>query len=193
MILENIIKPALPIFFSAAGGIIRGGDAMEAFSFMNDLQAYQIIIFLVGLICLIIEMFMPNFGVVGGIGLVLLVVGILITAKTPLEAVIMFIILLAIVGIVLYVVLRSAAKGRLSKTLILNDSLNKEAGFIGTEDLEGFVGREGIASTVLRPSGTAIFDGLKLDVVSEGEFIPKGSKVKIVQVSGRRIAVKVIQ
>ena len=166
---------------------------MEAFSFMNDLQAYQIIIFLVGLICLIIEMFMPNFGVVGGIGLVLLVVGILITAKTPLEAVIMFIILLAIVGIVLYVVLRSAAKGRLSKTLILNDSLNKEAGFIGTEDLEGFVGREGIASTVLRPSGTAIFDGLKLDVVSEGEFIPKGSKVKIVQVSGRRIAVKVIQ
>lgn len=166
---------------------------MEAFSFMNDLQVYQIIIFLVGLICLIIEMFMPNFGIVGGIGLVLLAVGILITAKTPLEAVIMFIMLLTLVGVVLLVVLRSAAKGRLSKTLILNDSLNKEAGFIGTEDLESFVGREGIASTVLRPSGTAIFDGLKLDVVSEGEFIPKGSRVRIVQVSGRRVAVKVIQ
>ena len=192
MILENIIKPALPIFFSAAGGIIRGGDAMEAFSFMNDLQAYQIIIFLVGLICLIIEMFMPNFGVVGGIGLVLLVVGILITAKTPLEAVIMFVMLLAIVGAVLSVVLHSATKGRLSKTLILNESLNKEAGFIGTEDLEYFVGREGIAGTVLRPSGTAIFDGLKLDVVSESEFIPKGSRVKIIQVSGRRIVVKAI-
>lgn len=166
---------------------------MEAFSFFNDLQVYQIIIFLVGLLCLIIEMFMPNFGVVGGIGLVLLVVGILITARTPLEAVIMFIMLLAIVGVVLSVVLHSATKGRLSKTLILKESLNKEAGFIGTEDLEYFVGREGIASTVLRPSGTAIFDGLKLDVVSEGEFIPKGSKVKIVQVSGRRIAVKIIE
>ncbi len=166
---------------------------MEAFSFLNELQVYQIIIFLVGLICLIIEMFMPNFGVFGGIGLVLLVVGILITATTPLEAVIMFIMLLAIVGVVLSVVLHSATKGRLSKTLILKESLNKEAGFIGTEDLEYFVGREGVASTVLRPSGTAIFDGLKLDVVSEGEFIPKGSKVKIVQVSGRRIAVKVIQ
>jgi len=161
---------------------------------MNDLQVYQIILFLVGLICLIIEMFMPNFGVVGGIGLVLLVVGILITAKTPLEAVIMFIILLVIVAVVLAVVLRSASKGRLSRKLILKDSLNKEAGFIGTEDLEHFIGREGIATTVLRPSGTtAIFDGLKLDVVSEGEFIPKGAKVKIIQVTGRRIAVKAIQ
>lgn len=166
---------------------------MEAFSFMSDLQVYQIVIFLVGLICLIIEMFTPNFGVVGGIGLVLLTAGILVTAKTPLEAVIMFIMLLAIVGVMLSVVLHSATKGRLSKTLILKESLNKEAGFIGTEDLEYFIGREGITSTVLRPSGTAIFDGLKLDVVSEGEFIPKGSKVKIVQVSGRRIAVKVIQ
>lgn len=179
-------------FHSAANGKLRGGDIMEVFGFMNDLQAYQIIIFLVGLICLIIEMFMPNFGVVGGIGLVLLVVGILITAKTPLEAVIMFVMLLAIVGAVLSVVLHSATKGRLSKTLILNESLNKEAGFIGTEDLEYFVGREGIAGTVLRPSGTAIFDGLKLDVVSESEFIPKGSRVKIIQVSGRRIVVKAI-
>lgn len=166
---------------------------MEAFSFLNDLQVYQIIIFLVGLICLIIEMFVPNFGIFGGIGLVLLVVGILITASTPFEAVIMFIMLLAIVGVVLSVVLHSATKGRLSKTLILKESLNKEAGFIGTDDLEYFVGREGITSTILRPAGTAIFDGLRLDVVSEGEFIPKGSKVKIVQVSGRRIAVKVIQ
>lgn len=166
---------------------------MENFSFLNDLQVYQIIIFLVGLICLIIEMFIPNFGIVGGIGLVLLVIGILITATTPLEAVIMFIMLLAIVGVVLSVVLHSATRGRLSKTLILKESLSREAGFIGTEDLEYFVGREGITSTILRPAGTAMFDGLKLDVVSEGEFIPKGSKVKIVQVSGRRIAVKVIQ
>lgn len=180
-------------FHSVHSGKIRGGDTLEAFSFMNGLQVYQIILFLAGLICLIIEMFMPNFGVVGGIGLVLLVIGILITAKTPFEAVIMFIILLVIVAVVLAVVLRSVSKGRLSKKLILKDSLNKEAGFIGTEDLEHFIGREGIAATVLRPSGTAIIDGLKLDVVSEGEFIPKGAKVKIIQVTGRRIAVKAIQ
>ena len=106
-----------------------GGDVLETAGFLSDIQVYQIIIFVVGLICLVIEMFMPNFGVIGGIGLVLLVVGILITAKTPLEAVILFIALLAIVAVVLSVVLRSARKGRLS-TLILNEIMNKEAGFI---------------------------------------------------------------
>jgi membrane-bound ClpP family serine protease len=125
--------------------------------------------------------------------LLLLVVGILITASTPLEAVVMFAMLLAIVGVVLSVVLHSATKGRLSKTLILKDSLSKEAGFIGTEDLEYFIGKEGTANSILRPAGTAEFDGVKLDVVSEGEFIPKGSRIKVVKVSGRRIVVKVME
>lgn len=165
---------------------------MEFLSFLSDIQVYQIIIFLVGLILLIIEMFSPGFGFSGGIGLVLLVIGILVTASTPLEALVMFIMLLAILGVVLTVVLHSATKGRLSKTLILKDSLNRESGYIGTEDMEYFIGKEGMSSTVLRPSGTAEFDGVKLDVVSEGEYIPKGCKVKIIQVSGRRIVVKAI-
>ncbi|NMB96506.1 MAG: hypothetical protein GYA02_07835, partial [Clostridiaceae bacterium] len=92
-------------------------------------------------------------------------------------------------GVALTLVLHSASKGRLSKTLILSDSLNKEEGFSGTEDLEYFVGREGKTLTVLRPAGTAEFDGVKLDVVSEGEFIPKNTRVKVKKVTGRRIVV----
>lgn len=165
---------------------------MGFFSFLSDIQTWQILLFLVGILLLIIEMFTPGFGFSGGIGLVLLVVGILVTASTPLEALVMFIILLALLGVVFTVILHSATRGRLSKTLILKDSLTKEEGFIGTEDLEYFIGKEGIASTALRPSGTAEFDGVKLDVVSQGEFIPKDSKIKVIEVSGRRIVVKAI-
>lgn len=163
---------------------------MESFALFSDIQIWQLIILVLGLVFLIIEMFSPGFGVSGGIGLVLLVIGILVTASTPLEALVMFIILLALLGVVLTVIFHSATKGRLSKTLILNDSLKKEEGFIGTEDLEFFIGKEGIANTALRPAGTAEFDGVKLDVVSQGEFIPKDSKIKVIQVSGRRIVVK---
>lgn len=165
---------------------------MGIFSFLDGLQLYQIIIFAVGLILLIIEIFTPGFGIAGGTGLVLLVAGIILTASTPLEALIMIVILLVILGVVLTVVLHSAAKGKLSKTLVLKDSLNKEAGYIGTEDLEYFIGREGVTLTVLRPAGTAEFDGIKLDVVSDGEYVPKNSKVKIIQVTGRRIVVRKI-
>jgi len=165
---------------------------MDLFSFLDGIQLYQIIILLLGLILLIIEMFTPGFGVAGGLGLVLLVAGIILTASTPLEALVMIVILLVILGAALTVVLHSAAKGKLSKTLVLNDSLNKEAGYIGTEDLEYFIGKEGTTLTVLRPAGTAEFDGIRLDVVSEGDYIPRNSKVKIIQVTGRRIVVRKI-
>jgi len=163
---------------------------MDIFSFLDGIQLYQIIILLLGLILLIIEMFTPGFGVAGGTGLILLVAGIILTASTPLEALVMIVILLVILGAALTVVLHSAARGKLSKTLILKDSLSKESGYIGTEDLEYFVGKEGIALTVLRPAGTAEFDGVRLDVVSEGDYIPKNSRVKIIQVTGRRIVVR---
>ncbi len=165
---------------------------MGIFSFLGGIQVYQLIILIAGLVFLIIEMFSPGFGISGGIGLVLLVVGILITASTPFEALLMFIILLVILGMVLTVILHSSTKGRLSKTLILNEKLDKESGYIGTEDLEYFVGREGIAVTILRPAGTAEFDGIKLDVVSDSEYIPNGTRVKIVKVNGRRIVVESI-
>lgn len=161
--------------------------------FLDGVQIYQAVILIAGLVFLIIEMFSPGFGVSGAIGLVLLVLGIFITASSPFEALVMFIILLAILGVALTVILHSARRGRLSKTLILNESLKKESGYSSTEDLQCFVGKEGIAQTVLRPAGTAEFDGIKLDVVTEGEYIKENTKVKVIQALGRRIVVKAIE
>jgi membrane-bound ClpP family serine protease len=166
---------------------------MAIIGFFDGIQLYQVAILVAGLIFLIIEMFSPGFGVSGSIGLVLLVVGILITASTAFEALVMFIILLIIVALALMVILRSARKGRLSRTLILNDELNKESGFTGTEELEHYVDKEGIALSTLRPAGTAEFDGVKLDVVTDGEYVQIGTRVKIIKVEGRRIVVKSVK
>lgn len=163
---------------------------MEFLEFLTNIGIWQAICLVVGLGLVIFEMFNPGFGAPGITGLVLLVIGIVMTAQSPFEAIILIIIILAILGVALTLVLHSATKGRLSKTLILSDSLNKEQGFSSTTDLEYFLGKEGTAITILRPSGTADFDGVKLDVVTEGEFIPANSRIKIVKVSGRRIVVK---
>lgn len=143
-----------------------------------------------GLAFVIIEMHIPGFGVSGIIGVILLTIGVILYAKSPLQALIMIVIILAILGVVLTLVLQSASKGNLAKHLVLNDSLNDDAKFSAGDDLNYFVGSEGMALTVLRPSGTADFSGVKLDVVSEGEFIPKGSTVIINKVEGNRIVVK---
>lgn len=149
-----------------------------------------LLVIVAGLALVILEMFLPGFGAPGIIGVILLAIGIIMFAETPLQALIMIVIILAILGVALVLVLQSASKGRLSKHLVLNDSLNDSEGFSAVDDLNYFIGSEGVALTVLRPSGTADFSGVKLDVVSDGEFIPKGSTVTITKVEGNRIVVK---
>jgi len=50
----------------------------------------------------------------------------------------------------------------------------------------------GTALTQLRPSGAALINGQRVDVVTEGGFIERGATVKVVAVEGARIVVREI-
>jgi membrane-bound ClpP family serine protease len=160
------------------------------FSFVEGIQTLQAILFIVGFLLLIAEMFMPGFGLVGGTGLVLLIIGIVLTARTPFEAFIMVLILLLLVAAVLLIIIRSARHGKLSKKLILWNAARHEDGFASTTDSSTLVGLEGVAVTILRPSGTGEFADRRLDVVTEGDFIDRGTRIHIVKTEGRRIVVE---
>lgn len=62
---------------------------------------------------------------------------------------------------------------------------------LGLQDqaLTGLVGRVGTAETVLRPTGTMMLDGLRVDVVTEGEFVEAGARVRVLYVQGNRVVV----
>lgn len=148
------------------------------------------IFFSLGLIFTIIEIYMPGFGVWGLAGITCFIIGIIVTADTLLEALILMMILLAIVGIIFSILLHSISKGKLPKNMVLSTAMRSEDGYIGTSDMKYFLNKQGVTLTILRPAGTVDFDGVKLDVVSEGEFIPKGTKVQVIKVEGRRIVVR---
>jgi membrane-bound ClpP family serine protease len=163
---------------------------MELLRLITSINPIQALFIIVGLALVIIEMFHPGFGAPGITGGIMLFVGIALIAKTIPQALILILLILAILGIALTLVLHSATKGNLAKRLVLSNFQNKEAGYIGTEALEYFLDKEGTAITVLRPSGTVDFDGVRVDVVSEGSFIPAGKRVRVIKVEGRRIVVK---
>lgn len=163
---------------------------MDSLLMFIELNWIPLLCVIAGLIFVIIEMNIPGFGVPGIIGIVLLAVGVVLTADTLLQALIMILIILAILGVALTLVLRSVSRGELSRRLVLSDSLEEDVRFSAGDDLNYFIGSEGTAITVLRPSGTADFTGIRLDVVSEGEFIPKNSTVIITKIEGNRIVVK---
>jgi len=65
-------------------------------------------------------------------------------------------------------------------------------GYVSSADNTGYLGQIGSAVTLLRPSGTAEFDGVRLSVVSEGEFIALGTPVQVIMVQGSRIVVRAV-
>lgn len=160
---------------------------------IQSIGLLTVIFFGLGFLLVIIEIFAPGFGVPGLLGILFLVAGVIVTAETLLQALVLIIIILAILGVLTSILLKSASKGRLSKKILLSTSINKEEGYIGTSDMQFFLDKIGTTLTILRPAGTVDFDGVKLDVVSEGNFIPKDTKVKVIKVEGRRIVVRQVK
>lgn len=50
----------------------------------------------------------------------------------------------------------------------------------------------GQAYTQLRPSGTAILGGKRVDVVTEGGLIEKGTPIKVIAIEGMRVVVRAV-
>ncbi|MEX1377142.1 MAG: NfeD family protein [Eubacteriales bacterium] len=164
----------------------------EILDFAGNIGWIAAVCLLVGTILIIIEMFTPGFAVPGISGIILLLLGIVFTADSFFQGLLIFLIMLAILTIVLIIVIRSAtkSKGLLYKSPIIHkESETSEKGYISTNDMKVFIGKVGNAVSALRPAGTCDFDGVRLDVVTEGDFIDKGSVVKIIKVEGRRIVV----
>ena len=91
-------------------------------------------------------------------------------------------------GVLISWLLRSAAKGDMGKSKLFlhqKDELCDQQ-----QDMQVFVGHEGKTLSVLRPSGIGDFDGVRLNVVTEGEFIENGTPIRIVRVEGGKIVVK---
>ncbi|MCL1965339.1 MAG: hypothetical protein FWF69_09850 [Firmicutes bacterium] len=145
-----------------------------------------------GLALLLLEVFMPGFGLpgIGSLILLLVSVGMVWARIGVLAAFGLLLIIVALIAIILSVTLKSAASGRLSKSpIILKETEN---GYNASDDMSIYIGREGEAKTVLRPSGIANFDDVRLNVVTDGVYIRQGAKVRISRVEGSRIIVEEI-
>jgi len=153
----------------------------------------SIVLFIVGIGLLVVEMFEPGFGVFGIVGVISLIGCIFVTAQTVAEGIILtaffFVILLIMLGIFLFLV----SKGKLPGKLVLRDSETRDKGYSGTREMQDYLGKTGVVTTTCRPVGNVDFDGVKLEVVSLGEFIDKGSTVEVIEVEGNRVVVKALQ
>lgn len=143
-----------------------------------------------GIILLLIEMMIPGFGIFGLTGLLLLLWGIYDGLGGGPMAMIT-VMALSIVGvIVLWWIISVFPKTKVGDRLTLRLQSTKEKGYASHPDPTVWLGKIGVAKTVLRPSGTIVVDDTFLDVVTDGEFYEPGTEVIIISVTGGRIVVR---
>ena len=154
---------------------------------------YQIALFIGGVIFIIIEILTPTIGLLAGIGVVAILYSLILAMGGDINAIYMMAISLIIAIIIFAIILKKLPSSRLWKKLILTNTSSTEQGYVSSMDYSKYLNKEGVVLSELRPSGSVEIDGVPVDVVSEGKFISKGEKVRVVKIEGVRIIVRRVE
>lgn len=143
---------------------------------------------LMGMALMIVEVFLPGFGLPGISGIILIAAGIWIAGMNfgAVTAVGVLLVLIAVLAILISWVLRRAARGEGNSAIFLHDTQELHT----QEDMKVLVGKRGVAMSVLRPAGIGDFDGVRLNVMTQGDYLEANTQIQIVSVDGNRIVVK---
>lgn len=165
--------------------------SFAAYFFMNENDEwYTIIIFILGISLLIFEVFIPDFGIAGIIGILLIIFGLYQTLGDFTQAIRdLSIAILLSVGLVIVLAKRGYSFDNFSKLVLKND-LTSERGFLSNNDHSSLLGKFGKTLTALRPTGKAVFEEITLDVLSQDERIEENVLVEVIKVEGSKIIVR---
>jgi membrane-bound serine protease (ClpP class) len=158
----------------------------------------EVILLGAGLVALGIEIFiLPGFGVAGIIGLVAIGTAIVLAmlggGPTPADVTQALLVLgasLALTAAVIYAWFRHLPTSTRFSGLLLNQGVDRAGGYLSAPERRDLVGQDGVATTDLRPSGTATFGEERVDVVADGEYIPAGTRIRVVRAEGYRQVVR---
>jgi len=179
-------------------------------------DAWKIILFAIGLVLLLVELFVtPGFGILGIAGLLAMMISVLLSFQTfivpssPQQVrqfewsvgqlgIAALIVVLGVLLISRYLH-RTPYLGRIvlaspppstAPTAVTRGISAPPAPKDEAERARQLIGRRGKAVSMLRPAGRADFDGKPLDVVTEGDFIAPGEAIEICAVHGNRLIVR---
>lgn len=168
---------------------------------------WEIIIFVIGLILIAVEIFViPGFGIAGISGIILAFSGLVLSlignvhfnfdTVEPRQLLIALstVVFSAFTSFVLSIWLSRrlfTAQSGMLRNLALQDVQKREDGYVSIDiHMMELKGKQGIAHTVLRPSGKISIEGKVYDAVSELGMIEKGEAIKVTRVETTQVYVE---
>ena len=173
--------------------------------YLNGLAAnWEIAVFIVGFIFLALEFFViPGFGIAGVAGIVC-IAGSLICIMLDNDVFDfefvgsgdIFVASTVVLGgmlasmIFLFVFGYRFTQTKMFKRIALQDTQDSEEGYVSTSYSKELVGQEGVAFTILRPSGRIEIDDTIYDAYTRGEYVEKGERVLVISQEGTSLKVR---
>lgn len=165
---------------------------------------WEIVLFVLGVIFLILEIFLiPGFGIFGILGIIFVISGLAlslvindffdfnITSGERLVNAFLLVIISIIASITLSVIFGgNILKSRVFKRLVLEDEQRAGQGYQVNKPSLELIGKQGFAKTALRPSGKIDIDGVWYDAVSNDGFIDSGVPIVVNKIENYNVIVK---
>lgn len=168
-------------------------------------ENWEVILFFVGIVLLAVEIFvLPGFGVAGVAGAAFIMTSLILSLvgnvgfdfefTMPQEIMTAFftVMLSSVLGFFgsLYLAKKLLTTSMLS-SMVLASVQNKEEGFVGVDSKDAeLVGKEGVAFTVLRPSGKVQIENEIYDATALMGFIEKGDQIVVSKYETAQLFVK---
>ncbi|MCA0986092.1 NfeD family protein [Guptibacillus algicola] len=174
-----------------------GAGALLLFFFGHMIAGFagweSILLLITGIILILVEIFIPGFGIFGVLGALGIVASIALGSGQSLQYVLVAVLLAVAITIGgSYLFIKLFGYRGFFKKIVLSDSTNSEQGYVSNVSRNELIGKEGTAVTPLRPAGIADFGSERLDVVTEGGYLPVDTSVTITKVNGSRIVVRAV-
>ncbi len=148
-----------------------------------------------GVVLLLAELFLPS-GILAVLALAALVAGLALSFSSSAQAgfatlVTVVVALVVVISLARYFLPRSGVGRRLflRRTPDEGETL---ADMPGNQELERLRGRYGQTLSALRPAGVTLFDGQRIDTLSEGDLIEPGQWVRCIDVKAGKVIVRAV-
>ena len=154
---------------------------------MNTLA---ILLLAAAFILITVEAFLPDFGICGILGIAAFISSVIITILYVPFGMYFVLCELVVFGTVMFIIWKYVFKPRFKNDIVLSDTLQVSKPDLDANEL---IGKEGVVTTPLKPTGLADFNGTILEVCSEGPYVSERSRIKVVDRVNNKPIVRIVK
>ena len=148
-----------------------------------------VLLLILGLGLIVAEVFFPSFGILAVLATAAIVGSLVMAFQESSAAGVRFLLAtVVLVPLVIVMGFKLFPKSPFGKRMVAGGLSFTSQASLDQRDL-ALVGQDGTIEADCRPAGMARIDGRRVDVVTRGEWIEAGARVRVVEVQGNRVVV----